>query len=212
MGTARFRFSLTSTNVEGFSLACAMNDTTTNRPLATRKVFSLALVGYFLLWLAGFAFVYRVFGFFPAIGLSLILVFPLIVGIRMRGKWQSLRPREFVLLSALLVIVLAAGSGLVWNWYATGMDRRHTEDVECAAFGRLLRKDPAFRKVEIFVSGKHIFWIRGSVASKADLDRLRSLAAQYPIDWNEEVEVTSAPKQAEQVPGRSSSDAKESPK
>jgi len=174
-----------------------MNDTTTNVSLATRKALSLALLAYFALWLAGLAFVYRVFGFIPAIGLSLILVFPFLVGVRMRGKWQSLRPQEFVFLSALLVIVLAAGSGLVWNWYATGMDRRHTEDVQYAEFGRLLRKDPAFRNVELFVSGKHIFWIGGTVASKADLDRLRSLAAQYPIDWNEEIKVANAPKQAD---------------
>lgn len=103
METAGFRFSFASTNVEWFPLACAMNDTTTNASLASRRVLSLALAAYLLLWLAGFACLYSVFGFVAAIGVPLILVFPLVVGIRMRGKWQSPRPRESVLLSALLL-------------------------------------------------------------------------------------------------------------
>jgi hypothetical protein len=183
-----------------------MNDKTANASSATRIVFSLVLLAYVLLWLAGFAFVSGVFGLVPAIGVSLILLFPFIAGVRMRSNWQSLRGREFVFLFTLSIFVFGAVGGVVWNWYATGMDRRHSEDVECAEFGRLLRKDPAFRNVKLFVSGKHIFWIRGTVASKADLDRLRSLAAQTPLDWNEEVQLTSAPEQAEQVPGRSSND------
>lgn len=188
-----------------------MNRTTTNASLTSRKVLSLALPAYFVLCFAGVAFAYRVFGFVPAIGLSLILLVPFIFGIRMRGRWQSLRPRELVLLCVLLVIVLGAASVLVWNWYAIGMDRWHTEDMQYAEFGRLLRKDPAFRNIELYVSGKHISWIRGTVTSKADLDRLRSLAAQYPVGWNEDVEVSSDPQQAEEVPGQLPGDAKKPP-
>ena len=61
--------------------------------------------------------------------------------------------------------------------------------MDYAEFGRLLHSDPAFQNIELFLSGKHIFSMRGSVATKADRDRLRSLAAQFHIHWNEEVEV-----------------------
>ena len=92
-------------------------------------------------------------------------------------------------LFTLLTIALVAVGGIVWNWYDTGMDREHTEDVDYAEFGRLLHSDHAFQNIELLVSRKHIFLMRGSVATNADRDRLRLLAAQYHIRWNEEVEV-----------------------
>jgi hypothetical protein len=95
------------------------------------------------------------------------------------------------------------------------MDLQHTADVEYAEFSRLLREDTAFGDVQllhsprgILWSGKHVVWMRGTVASDADLNRLRSLAAEYHIPWNEEVEVTGSPANARPAPSRSSNSAK----
>jgi hypothetical protein len=195
-----------------------MNDTKSNASQASRKLFSLVLLAYLTLSLAGFAFVWRVFGLAAANCLSLIQVLPLIAGIRMRRRWQSLRQREFAYLVTLLVVAVGAVVGLVWAWYAAGLDRQHSSDMELAEFNRLLHKDPAFRDVELEVSprrwvfsGAQMLSIRGTVASQADLDRLKSLAAQYHIQWRDEVdkvEVNNGTRQSDKVSGQSSSNEK----
>ena len=53
--------------------------------------------------------------------------------------------------------------------------------ASCAATLRFKTSNCSYRE--------NTFWIRGSVASAADRDWLRSLAAQCHIRWNEEVEV-----------------------
>jgi hypothetical protein len=50
----------------------------------------------------------------------------------------------------------------------------------------------SFKNVNFYASPKHIFWMRGTVASDADLNRLRKLASQshfIHIQWNEELKV-----------------------
>jgi hypothetical protein len=88
------------------------------------------------------------------------------------------RGRELAFLLALAITASGAAAGVVWNWYYTGMDRYHAEDLEYAEFSHVLRKDPRFCSVQLFVSPKHIFWMRGKIASDADLARLRALANQ----------------------------------
>lgn len=158
--------------------------------LVGRRMLTLAIAVYLVAWGAGFVFVSREFGVVSAIKLSLIPVLPLVVALRMRGRWPTVRGREFAFLLALVIIVSGAAVGVVWNWYDTGMDRFHAEDLEYAEFVRVLRKDPAFHNVKASVSPKHLFWLRGTVASDADLARLRSLAVQSRlIRWNDELEV-----------------------
>ena len=174
-----------------------MNLVTTIATLSARRVLSLAIVAYFTAWAGAVVFVSHMFGIYAAIALSLIFVFPFAIALRMRSRWQALRRHEFAFLITFLILVLSAAGGLVWNWYDTGMDQRHALDVEFIEFGRLLREEPTFRSVELFVSEKHNFWMRGTVASSADLTRLRSLAAQYHIRWNEELRVAANQKGAE---------------
>jgi hypothetical protein len=151
---------------------------------------TLVVAAYLLVWGAGFIFVSQEFGIVSAIKLSLIPVLPLVVALRMCSRWPTVRGREFAFLLALVIIVSGAAVGVLWNWYDTGMDRFHAEDLEYAEFVRTLRKDPAFHNVKPFVSPKHLFWLRGTVASDADLARLRSLADQGRfIRWNDELEV-----------------------
>jgi hypothetical protein len=90
--------------------------------------------------------------------------------------------REFAFLTLLLIVAAGGVVGVVRNWYETGMDDRHTEDLKWAKFGQALRKDPSFREVEIQTTEpKHIYWVRGTVTSEADLIRLNSLAIENGI-------------------------------
>lgn len=144
---------------------------------------------YFVLCCVALTFVTTVFGIGPAVGLSLLHALPFAVAVRIRARLYASRMRDFVFLAIASVAALAASTLLVQSWYAAGMHRRHAEDVEYAAFSRRLRQDPRFDDVELFVSGKHVFWMRGTVAEEADLLRLRRLAAQYRIQWGDEVRV-----------------------
>ena len=149
---------------------------------ASARLFSLTMIVYLLAWAAGFAFVDRVFGLGYAMVLSLITAFPLFVGARMRHRWPTVRARELALLAFLMIFAAGSSIGVVQNWYATGMDRRHAEDLQFAEFGRALSKDPLFRDIKIHLTdGKNIHWVSGTVASKADLDRLNALANRCGI-------------------------------
>jgi hypothetical protein len=149
---------------------------------AWARLFSLAILAYLIAWAAGFAFVSRVFGLDDAMFLSLIPVFPLIVAIRLRRRWPAVRGTELILLLLLLTIASGGGVFVVRDWFDKGMDHRHAEDVQWAEFGVILRKDPAFKNVEIKKSlRKNIYWVDGVVATEADLDRLQSLATRCGI-------------------------------
>ncbi len=162
------------------------------------RVLALLIGLYLAAWGSAFLFVSREFGVVAAIALSLMPVFPLAVAVRMCLRWPAVRQRELAFL--LVLVMIAAGSvvGVVWDWYATGMNRYHAEDLEYAAFSRTVRKDPAFLNVELWVSPKHIFWMRGTLASDPDLARLRTLANQCRlIQWGEKLEVTGPESNAE---------------
>jgi hypothetical protein len=140
------------------------------------KLFSLAILVYLLIWAVGFVFVSRVFGIGITTLLFLIPVLPLVDGLRMRRRWPVVRAREFAFLALLLIVASGCVIGVVKNWYETGMDRRHAEDVKWAEFGRALRQDTAFQDLEIHSSRKHTYWVSGTVASEADVRRLNWLA------------------------------------
>ena len=149
---------------------------------AAARLFSLAFLVYLIVWAAGFGFASREFGLGAATVLSSIPALPLIVGLRMRRRWHSVQSKELVLLALLLVVAIGSSLVVVRNWYETGMDRYHSEDVKFVEFGRALRKDPAFQDIRIcFTKTKHIYWVSGTVKSESDLSRLRFLAARYGI-------------------------------
>ena len=142
-----------------------------------QKIFSLAIVLYLSVFGAVFIFVSHVFGPGDAILLSLMPFFPLIIAIRMRRKWLTLKGRESVYLGILLIITFCAVPGLIWYWYDLGMDRLYAEHLERVKFMHLLHEDSAFQKLEL-VERKGC-WLEGAVRTPADLDRLRSFAATH---------------------------------
>jgi hypothetical protein len=145
------------------------------------RPFTIILMVYFLVCGVGFAFVARVFGLEGAMVLSLIPALPLVVAVRMRCRWDTVKNKEFAFLAVLLIVAIGGVIGVVRNWYETGMDHRHAEDVKYAEFGRELLRDPSFRDLKINAGLKNVHWVSGTVASEADLARLYSLAARHGI-------------------------------
>jgi len=93
--------------------------------------------------------------------------------------------REFAFLAVAFCVASGGIVLVVRDWYAKGMDERHAEDVKWAEFERLVRRDAAFQDVKINLTRrKHIYWASGTVASEADLDRLKSLASRCGIERN----------------------------
>jgi hypothetical protein len=131
---------------------------------------------------AGFVFVSRVFGLSNALGVSLLLVPPLVTAVRLCLRWPAVRGRELAFLAILLCVASGGTVLVVWDWYAGSMDRYHAEDVKWSEFERLIRRDPALRDVRVNLTGrKHIYGASGTVASEADLNGLKSLASRCGI-------------------------------
>jgi hypothetical protein len=149
------------------------------------NLFSLALGVYFGAWVGLFVFASRTFGIHASSVLSLIALAPLVVGVRLRYRWPLVRPRELVFLLVLVVVASAGTPLVVWRWYESCLDLQHAEAVKWAEFQSRVRRDPAFRDVVIhrphppFKGG---YWLSGTVASKADRDRLRMLAIQCGVE------------------------------
>jgi hypothetical protein len=148
-----------------------------------RRLMTVAPLVYLAISMAGCAFISNVFGLSGALALSLVLMPPLVVAVRLRRRWPGVRGRELAFLALLLAISCGGVAYVVRDWYETGMDRYHAEDERWAEFERLLRRDPALRDVRINLTDRyHIYWASGTVASEAELDRLKSLASRCGID------------------------------
>jgi len=174
----------------------AMNATTTGS-VAVRRALSLGIVAYLILWTAAIVLVSRVFGLGSAIGLSLILVLPLAVAVRMRRQWRAVQGRDFALLLLLLAVVLGGIAYVVWDWRGAGEDRQRVRDFQFAQLAGLVRKDPAFHDVEFSVTeDNERYQICGTVASPSDLERLESLGSRFGfLPSMQEIKVASIPKQ-----------------
>jgi hypothetical protein len=153
------------------------------RSATKRTLIALAVLVCVAPSVVGFVFVASDFGLRAASGLFLLFLLPpLVIAIRLRWRWPTVRGREVAYLAVLFCVAVGAMVFVVRGWYDTGMDQRHAEDVRWAEFGRLMRRDPAFRNVEITLTHrKHIYYVEGTVASQADLDRLKSLALSCGI-------------------------------
>ena len=160
--------------------------------VTARRVFSLAIFAYLVVWVVVFVFLSRVFGNGDAILLSLAFVPPLVIALRMLRRWPLVRRRELAYLSALVIFISGASVYVVRYWSEIGMDRGHEAYEEFVEFRRLLARDPAFRNVELsyYENLKCPYWMRGSVTSDADADRLRSIADQCRAYIAEEIDVT----------------------
>lgn len=149
---------------------------------ASASLFSIAILAYFLASAVGFLYVARVFGLGGAMLLSLIPALPLVVAVRLRRRRPAVRRTELILLLALSVVASGGGIFVVRDWFDKGLDSRRDEDLRWAEFGSALRRDPAFKNVDIKKSlRKDIYWVSGTVATEADLNRLQSLATRFGI-------------------------------
>ncbi len=88
--------------------------------------------------------------------------------------------REFGFLLLLTVLVSGGGVFVISNWYDTGMDRMHAEDMRFDELARAARAEVEFRNIEFSTTNyKGRYVIRGTVASQADLERFLALCDRY---------------------------------
>jgi hypothetical protein len=161
-----------------------MTSSTSTEGSLAKKVFSLAIAAYAATWAGAFVFAFRVFGMGAAMLLSWMLVLPFLIAVRMRRRWTAVRRREIVRLLVLLVLVSGGGSAFViWHCYDLGMHNTYRAEVKFGELVRIVGEDPAFRNIELkripFKSFHPISQIQGTVASQADLERIRLLCDQY---------------------------------
>lgn len=153
--------------------------------LATKRtLIALAVLICLAPLVFGFVIVASDFGPRAASVLFFLFLLPsLVVAVRLHRRWPAVQGREVVYLAVLSCVALGAVVFVVRDWYDKGLQYYHAEDVRWSEFGRLMRRDPAFRNVQIRLTHrKHIYYVEGSVASQADLDRLQSLAIDCGID------------------------------
>lgn len=151
-------------------------------PAAGAAVFTLVIITYLVGCCVHFVVMSTVFGSSLAAWSWLVLSIPLVIGLRLRFRWPSVRQRELILAVFLAVFAILSVRFLVNGWYHSGMDRRHADDVAYARMGRTLQKDPAFQDVAVhFTRGKHIYWVSGAVDSHRELDRLKAIAAEAGV-------------------------------
>jgi hypothetical protein len=147
-----------------------------------RITLSVALFACLALFVVGFAAISRVFGVGGAVALSLLLAPALVIAVRLWRRWPAVHVRELAFLAVLFCVASGGIVFVVRDWYAKGMDELHAEDMKWTEFQRLLRRDRTFQDVKINLNRKHFYWASGTVASEADLDRLKSLASRCGIE------------------------------
>ncbi len=160
-----------------------MTAATTERS-TEKKAFSLGIATYALAWAGVLVFLHRVFGMdVAAIILSLVLVVPLVVAVQMRRRWPEVRKHELAYLLILMAFVLGGSVYTIHYWADIGLHNKHTSYLRFQELTVNAQKDPAFNDVEFSASEFKVDWdifqIRGTVASQADLERLKSLCDQY---------------------------------
>jgi hypothetical protein len=123
------------------------------------------------------------FGVGGAAGLSLPLVLPLVVAVRLICRRPSASKREIAYLGTAFGIACAVSIYAASRWDAVGIDDRHSEEVQWSQFESEFRRDPAFQHLTVEWNKKSRHYLVGDVASKADLDRLQKLAEQHGVRW-----------------------------
>lgn len=170
----------------------------------------LVVIGFvwLALLIASFVYVSRTFGMAPGIAWSVMLALPVVALVRMVwrmvwrmvGRGPAVRVREYVFLAILVACVLSLWVFVVQGAYANGAHLIHAEDVRWSTFERRFSQDPAFRFIQIHkTERKNIHWASGTVATEADLARLKGLAVECGIEggidgpYAHSVSVTIAP-------------------
>jgi hypothetical protein len=148
--------------------------------MMARRALLLANVVYLIVWAGAAVFTYRVFGGGPVVFLSLMLVLPYIMAVHAWFRRKVVRGRDLGYLSAVAILALGTAAVAIWKGYDEGTDRQHSKDLQFAELARALQSDPAFQNVDFSITHlKGRYRIHGSVASQADLERLKSVAGHY---------------------------------
>jgi hypothetical protein len=159
-----------------------------DRPATTRREVSWAIAAYVALWAFLSLSTASTFGIGFAVGLSLVLVIPFLVALRLWFRWSIVQKRELVYLSLLVFACGASSLFLFARWRDTGFDSAHAEDIQFDSLIWAASNDPAFRGVRFkhipFKSNCSMYNISGTVSSEADLARLWSLADEYGFPLN----------------------------
>lgn len=168
-----------------------------NRHLLASWPFNAALGLYASVVIAAAMRLATLFGVRPSAGIGILLAVPVGVSIWRRSHPGGNERREVGYIVVLTALTIALSVIVVRAWFEAGMDVRHSEDIRSAELKEVIRRDPAFRDVELFVSGKHLFWFRGRVSSEADVQRLRALAARYDLHVGQKLDVRGPAKREE---------------
>jgi hypothetical protein len=160
-----------------------MTGTISPPDLSTKKALSLGIVIYAIFWAIAFAGLAVGFGVSWAVTLSLLIAVPFVIAVRFRFREGPIRETEFLYLLLVSVVVFVGSACVVSYWHDVGIDREHARYENFGRLTQLVRDDPAFRDINLtytpFKIECGLYSIEGTVASKADLDRLASLAEQY---------------------------------
>lgn len=147
-----------------------------------RRVLEVIAFAWLVFIVALFGYAFRVFGTGIAMVLSVLLILPLVVWARIYRRWPAVRRREFAFVAVLALATMVGEFVAIRRCYENSWDRTHAEDIHWHNFERRCREDLAFKGVQIHKSvRKNIHWASGTVATEADLVRLRSLAVECGI-------------------------------
>ncbi len=140
--------------------------------------FLSALVAYAVVCVVGFVVIASKYGLRPSLALSLIAIAPVLIGLRIHRRWESVRSQEFVFLAILWVICIGGVTLITRAWdeggfYGTVFATPTEEDSNWKRFKNELRRDAAFRDLTI-EHFRGVSWVKGSLGSEADLERLVS--------------------------------------
>ena len=147
-----------------------------------RNVFLFAILAYLILWVAVLVFLWQMFGAVFSLILSVLVGFPLVIALWMYPRFQSVKKREWIFLLILFCFAFLGSVYVIFDNFQHGLHLRHAEHLRRARLADFLHEDPAFENVKLVDDGKFCSF-EGTVATEADLERLRSLITQYDVDW-----------------------------
>jgi hypothetical protein len=148
-----------------------------------KKTLSRGIAFYLVFWAMAFLILSVGFGVSWAATLSLLLAVPPLIAVCLRFREGPIRDREMAYLLVTAIFVFVGSIYIVSYWHDIGIDEEHARYNRFMELTHVVHDDAAFRKVELtytpFKIECGLYRMQGTVASKADLGRLRSLAEQY---------------------------------
>jgi len=150
--------------------------------LTAKKEFSIGIVAYAFFLMLIYALTYQTFGI-GANGVSLLLVIPWLIAIRMRYRWSKVKKQELWLLLVLLLFVLGSSLYIVGYWHDVGIDEEYARNKNFTQLTKIVHDDPAFSDIKLtyspFKVGHGLYHIQGTVASQTELKRFQTLCDKY---------------------------------